>query len=58
MADPTDAKYDPGVTVSNVSCIPNSGANTQTCLLSYSDNSANMDITVTVSADGQNWISH
>jgi hypothetical protein len=58
MADPTNASYDPGVQVSSVSCIPDSGANTQTCLLSYSDNSANMDITVTVSADGQNWISH
>ena len=64
-ADPTSSSYDPSGTVSSVSCIPDggsgTGANTQTCILSYSDSyttNSKMDITVTVAADGQNWISH
>lgn len=46
-----------GYGVSSVVCIPNSGVNTDNCLLTESDGTT-LDVTVTISADGKEWISH
>jgi hypothetical protein len=55
LGDPSSAAYSPGVTVTSVTCIPDTGQNTDTCLLKASDGSSET-ATAVVSADGLSWI--
>jgi hypothetical protein len=56
MADPSDEHYEPGVRVRSVTCIEQTRTSAA-CLVKTSDgNSA--EISIIISADGQQWISH
>jgi hypothetical protein len=47
-----------GYYVSDTNCIQNSTGNTFTCIYTESDDGSQDELTVTVAADGQSWISH
>lgn len=55
LGDPSSAAYSPGVTITSVTCIPDTGQNTDTCLLKASDGSSET-ATAVISADGLSWI--
>jgi hypothetical protein len=55
LSDPSSAAYSPGVTITSVTCIPDTGQNTDTCLLKASDGSSGT-ATAVIAADGLSWI--
>jgi hypothetical protein len=56
LNDPSSGVYNPGASVSGVTCIHTSGTNFE-CNGTGSDGSTN-SVSVTVAADGKSWISH
>ena len=56
LANPADPKYQPGVTITDVTCIHTAATNFE-CNDTASDGTTG-SVSVTVAADGNTWISH